>query len=303
MPSTSVTAIWNGRAQAREPAARTGAGLRRAARRRPGSICGAYATGRRSRWSAADRIARPAHSRACPPSAPSSSAAKPTTGVIEMRSPPTVGRAVAIDSVSRCSRRSTPAALRLRQQQREGAVLGEAGRLERVDGGRPARRRAGGPARPRRAVRSAAARWPPRAPTARRRARGRPLRPDALPLALELVEQRRGAGQTGAPVDPQALRRDRRPQALGLDAGDQHRQVEGLGEVVVGAEVEAGHDVVGLRAAGQEHQRQRTQAVVLAQLTHEREAVHVGHVHVGDDDVRDGLGQPVEGVRVRSRPS
>lgn len=83
----------------------------------------------------------------------------------------------------------------------------------------------------------------------------------------------------------------------GLDAGQQLGQPEGLGHVVLGAELEA-HDLVHLGAAGAEHHHGGEMAR-LAQVAEDLEAVELGEHHVEDDQVKRlgaGEGQTVLAV-------
>ena len=68
----------------------------------------------------------------------------------------------------------------------------------------------------------------------------------------------------------------------GLDAHQQDVQVEGLGQVVVGAGFDALKDVLGTRARGQ-HQ-DRSVVLGIAQGARDREAVGAGEHAVEDDD-------------------
>ena len=73
------------------------------------------------------------------------------------------------------------------------------------------------------------------------------------------------------------------------DAGDQLQERERLGEVVVGAGLQAG-DAVGDAASGAEHQHRRPR-VVLAQPPAGLEAVDARKHDVEDDDLRGPLGE------------
>ena len=77
-----------------------------------------------------------------------------------------------------------------------------------------------------------------------------------------------------------------RPAQDGADAGGQLVGMERLGDVVVGAEVEALGLVGGRALGGQQDDRDRT---ALAQLAHDLDAVEVGHDDVEQDDVRADL--------------
>ena len=102
-----------------------------------------------------------------------------------------------------------------------------------------------------------------------------------LEVDLDVVEREHAGARLGA----------RRPAQDRADAGGQLVRVERLGDVVVGAEVEA-LGLVGGRALGrQQDDRDRAS---LAQLAHDLDAVEVGHDDVEQDDVRAdllGLGQ------------
>ncbi len=93
----------------------------------------------------------------------------------------------------------------------------------------------------------------------------------------------------GRRVEPQlADLDDRRPLALaaphqGTEPGQQLGEGEGLGQVVVGAAVEAGDPVLE-RAAGGQHQHRRPDPL-LAQAPAGLEAVDAGQDHVEDDRV------------------
>ena len=70
---------------------------------------------------------------------------------------------------------------------------------------------------------------------------------------------------------------------VGADAGQQHGEAEGLGDIVIGAGVEA-QDGVGLGGLrGQ--QDHRALVAVLADDLAGLAAIHVGQVHVEDDEV------------------
>ena len=83
-----------------------------------------------------------------------------------------------------------------------------------------------------------------------------------------------------APLDAAQHRADARRELVG---------VERLGDVVVGAEVEALGLVRG-RALGR--QQDDRDGAALAQLAHDLDAVEVGHDDVEQDDVRAGLPRP-----------
>ena len=77
--------------------------------------------------------------------------------------------------------------------------------------------------------------------------------------------------------------RDPAPQ-VGADAGEQLREVERLGQVVVGAGIEAQHDV-DLLGPGGEHDHGRL-GVPFAQPAADLDAVHVGQAQVEQHEVR-----------------
>ena len=79
----------------------------------------------------------------------------------------------------------------------------------------------------------------------------------------------------------------------GADAGGQLVGVERLGDVVVGAEVEA-LGLVGGRALGR--QQDDGDRAPLAELAHDLDAVEVGHDDVEQDDVRPDLLGLLEGL-------
>ena len=86
--------------------------------------------------------------------------------------------------------------------------------------------------------------------------------------------------------DARARLRAGRPAQDGADAGGQLVGVERLGDVVVGAEVEALGLVGGRALRGQQDDRDRP---ALAQLAHDLDAVEVGHHDVEQHDVRADL--------------
>ena len=89
------------------------------------------------------------------------------------------------------------------------------------------------------------------------------------------------------------------PRAAAEQAGDarqQDGQVEGLGQVVVGARLEAAQHVVGVRAGGQQHHGHELPG--RAQAPHDLEAVEAGQHDVEQDDVEapgPGPDQPLQG--------
>ena len=109
-----------------------------------------------------------------------------------------------------------------------------------------------------------------------------PLARDHAPLEVDLdVVELDDAGAR--------LRAGRAAQD-GADAGGELVGVERLGDVVVGAEVEA-LGLVGGRALG--GQQDHGDGAALAELAHDLDAVEVGHHDVEQDDVRpDFLGLP-----------
>ena len=94
----------------------------------------------------------------------------------------------------------------------------------------------------------------------------------ALEVDLDVVELE----------DPGAGLGARRPAEHGAHAGRELVGVERLGDVVVGAEVEALGLVGGRALGGQQDDRDRSP---LAQLAHDLDAVEVGHDDVEQDDV------------------
>ena len=103
----------------------------------------------------------------------------------------------------------------------------------------------------------------------------------ALEVDLDVVEREHAGARLGA----------RRPTQDGAHAGRQLVRVERLGDVVVGAEVEALGLVGGGALGGQQDDRDRPP---LAELAHDLDAIEVGHDDVEQDDVRPdllGLGQ------------
>ena len=86
---------------------------------------------------------------------------------------------------------------------------------------------------------------------------------------------------------------------VGVDAGEQLGAGERLDEVVVGPGFEALDRRLLARARRQHDHRQPLRARVLAQAGQQLEAVDVGHHHVGQDEVREPLGE----LRERVAPS
>ena len=86
----------------------------------------------------------------------------------------------------------------------------------------------------------------------------------------------RVGAEVGAP-------RGRRAAQHALDAGDQLARIEGLGDVVVRAHLEA-DDPVDDRAGGRQHD-DRDLRVALAQVPREAQAVLAGHVDVHQREV------------------
>jgi hypothetical protein len=77
---------------------------------------------------------------------------------------------------------------------------------------------------------------------------------------------------------------------------DQLADLEGLGDVVVRTQADPGDDVGGGVAAREEQQRHAAQRQVGPQLPDELEPVHVGHVDIGHDHVRDGFVEQAQGL-------
>ena len=93
-----------------------------------------------------------------------------------------------------------------------------------------------------------------------------------------------------------AAGRRRRPAQLGLDARQQLHHLERLGDVVVGAELQADDLVDDLAARGQ-HDHRRLDAAA-AQLAQHVEAVHPRQHHVEQDEIER---PPMPRARARSR--
>ncbi len=72
---------------------------------------------------------------------------------------------------------------------------------------------------------------------------------------------------------------------LGGDAGLGHHHVDRLGDVVVGAQLERGHHVLGRGAGGDHDHRQGVGGVGLADAAQHVQPVHVGHHAVEQDEV------------------
>lgn len=75
----------------------------------------------------------------------------------------------------------------------------------------------------------------------------------------------------------------------GLDAGHQLAGREGLGDVVVGAGLEAGHLVLLLAAGGEHDERDAAGALLAAQALGELDARHAGQHPVEQDQVGQGV--------------
>ena len=94
----------------------------------------------------------------------------------------------------------------------------------------------------------------------------------------------------------------------GADARLQLADLEGLDQVVVCARIQA-RELVVERVARREHEQRRVAPGLRAQLAADRDAVHAGQHHVGNDDVvgigyrevqsRDAIGRVVDGEAAR----
>ena len=71
-----------------------------------------------------------------------------------------------------------------------------------------------------------------------------------------------------------------------LDGGEQLRGGEGLGQIIVGAEVHPASHAVGIVHAGHENERDGSGDRLLAQSFEQSIAVHPLHVDVANDQVR-----------------
>jgi len=113
-----------------------------------------------------------------------------------------------------------------------------------------------------------------------------------LPSGEAIDAARRARGGAGGDVH-------RAPEHR-LDASEQLAQVERLGDVVVGADLEADHLVDRVAAAGDEHQ---AALPVLAQLPGNREAILAGQAEVEQHELRRIGGHQAEqlGAAVRLR--
>ena len=71
----------------------------------------------------------------------------------------------------------------------------------------------------------------------------------------------------------------------GSEPGVQQHRIERFGEVVLGAEFDAGDDRVHLVDAGDDDEGDRLEPVVAGAMREQAVAVHLGHLDVGQDDV------------------
>ena len=92
------------------------------------------------------------------------------------------------------------------------------------------------------------------------------------------------ADQPAALAHGEVRRQHPRTPQHGVDPGKQFAGGEGLGQVVVGAHLQA-DDAVGLVVARGEHQHRRGLVLADAQLAAEQQAVVAGHHDVEDDQV------------------
>jgi CheY-like chemotaxis protein len=120
----------------------------------------------------------------------------------------------------------------------------------------------------------------------------KPFHPDELAARVRAVIRRSGGAEPGAGVikfDDVEIDLERRM----VTRNGELVGVERLGDVVVGAEVEA-LGLVGGRALGREQDHRHRPA--LTQLAHDLDAVEVGHHDVQQDDVRPDLLRLLEGL-------
>jgi hypothetical protein len=94
-----------------------------------------------------------------------------------------------------------------------------------------------------------------------------------------------------ADADDGVGRLRRHPPEDGSAASDEHRHVEGLGDVVIRPELEADDHVRGVRPCGEQHDRH---AAVPANLAHDLEAVQRGQHHVEDRQVERVATEPLQ---------
>ena len=124
------------------------------------------------------------------------------------------------------------------------------------------------------------------------------------------VQQAVGAGALALdllhlPLDPRQIRHLLIAPALllqaGADARLQEHRVERLGQVVVGAELDAAHHAVDVVERRDHDHRNVAQPGIVLEAAQHREAVHLGHHDVEQDQVDRFAGQPVEGVPAMDR--
>jgi hypothetical protein len=72
----------------------------------------------------------------------------------------------------------------------------------------------------------------------------------------------------------------------GPDARPQLESIEGLGYAVDRSQIQSPDPIVAAARAGQEDHRDRTGGRVFLQAPAHLEAVHLGHVHIEQDQVR-----------------
>jgi hypothetical protein len=71
-----------------------------------------------------------------------------------------------------------------------------------------------------------------------------------------------------------------------LDPGHQGRLVDGLGQILVGARLEPGHDVLRVGFGGHQDDRDEGEVAVALEVLADLDAVHLGHHDVEQDQVR-----------------
>ena len=94
----------------------------------------------------------------------------------------------------------------------------------------------------------------------------------------QAIEEQQPVGQAGQRIRP--ARRQ-----LGLDARQRDREIDRLGDVVVGAETERLDDVLALIARRHHDHRQIGERAGLANAAQHVEAVHAGHHHVEQHEI------------------
>ena len=83
---------------------------------------------------------------------------------------------------------------------------------------------------------------------------------------------------------------------LGADAGEHHRKVERLGDVVVGSQLERLDDVLALALGGHHDDRQFDERIDAAEELEHLQPVHAGHHDVEQDEVELPLAEQVDGL-------